>query len=60
LGNKEAYAYAHDDYVQQLNALKIATEKEEHLKYMLKAAEMRVEVWKTTEYTRRSEMRNLG
>lgn len=60
LGNKEAYAKAHPDYVQQLEALKIATEKEEHLKYMLKAAELRVEIWKVQEYTKRAELRNLG
>lgn len=59
LGNKEAFAYAHPDYVLQLNALKIATEKEEHIKYMLKAAELRVEVWRTTEYTKRAELKNL-
>ena len=60
LGNKEAYAYAHPDYIQQLEALKIATKEEEHLKYMLKAAELRVEVWKTTEYSKRAELKNLG
>ena len=59
LGNKEAFAYAHPDYVLQLNALKIATEKEEHIKYMLKAAELRVEVWRTTEYTKRAELKSL-
>lgn len=59
LGNKEAYAYAHDDYVAQLEALKIATQKEEHLKYMMTAAQLRVEVWKTQEYTKRQELKNL-
>ena len=42
LGNKEAYAYAHPDYVAQLEALKIATEEEERLKYMLSAAQARI------------------
>lgn len=60
LGNKEAYAYAHPDYIQQLEALKIATKEEEHLKYMLKAAELRVEVFKVQEYTKRAELKNLG
>lgn len=59
LGNKEAYAYAHPDYVAQLEALKIATKEEERLKYMLAAAQARIEVWKTTEYTKRQEMKNL-
>lgn len=59
LGNKEAYAYAHPEYVQQLEALKIAIEKEEHLKYMLLAAQARIDVWKTQEYSKRQELKNL-
>lgn len=59
LGNKEAYAYAHPDYEQQLNALKIATSIEEELKFMLIAAQLRVDVWKTNEYTKRQELKNL-
>ena len=34
LGAKEAYAYAHADYVAQLEGLKVATEEEERLRYM--------------------------
>lgn len=60
LGNKEAYAYAHPDYVAQLEALKVATEEEERLKYMLSAAQARIEVWKTQEYSKRQELKNLG
>ena len=60
LGAKEAYAYAHEDYVEQLKALRIATEEEERLKFMLSAAQLRLEVWKTNEYTKRQELRNLG
>lgn len=59
LGNKEAYAYAHPDYEAQLKALQIATELEESLKFMLTAAQARIEVWKTMEYTKRAEMKNL-
>tara|TARA_R110000822_G_scaffold239475_1_gene369269 strand:+ start:147 stop:488 length:342 start_codon:yes stop_codon:yes gene_type:complete len=59
LGAKEAYAYAHNDYIEQLNALRIATEEEERLKYMMSAAQLRVDVWKTNEYTKRAELKNL-
>lgn len=59
LGNKEAYAYAHSDYELQLRALKEATEKEENLKFMLSAAQMRHDTWKTQEYSKRAELRNL-
>jgi len=60
LGAKEAYAYAHDDYVEQLTGLKAATEEEERLKFMLKAVELRVEIWKTQEYSKRAELRNMN
>ena len=59
LGAKEAYAYAHSDYIEQLTALRIATEEEERLKYMMSAAQLRVDVWKTNEYSKRAELRNL-
>lgn len=59
LGNKEAYAYAHPDYVAQLEGLKLATEEEERLKYMIAAAQARIDVWKTYEYTKRQELKNL-
>ncbi len=59
LGHKDAYAKAHPDYVAQLEGLKAATEAEERLKYMLLAAQARIEVWKTQEYTKRQELKNL-
>ena len=57
LGAQEAFAYAHGRYIDQLQELKNAVIEEEYLKYMLRAAEMRVEVWKTDQYTLRAEMR---
>jgi hypothetical protein len=59
LGNKEAYAYAHPDYELQLKGLKAATEEEEALKFMLVAAQMRFDTWKTQEYSKRQELKNL-
>jgi len=59
LGNKEAYAYAHPDYLAQLLALKDATQMEENLKFMLLAAQMRHDTWKTQEYSKRQELKNL-
>ena len=60
LGAKEAEAYASHQYVEQLNGLKEAVEQEEHLKWMLTAAQARIDVWKTTEYSKRAEIRNMG
>jgi len=60
LGAKEAEAYASDQYVAQLNGLKQAVEQEEHLKWMLTAAQARIDVFKTLEYTKRAEIRNMS
>ena len=57
LGAKETFAYSHPDYLQQLEAMKVAVETEEHMKYLLEASKMKFEVYKVQEYTRRTEMR---
>lgn len=57
LGAKEAYAYSHQNYRDQLSALRIAVEQEETLKYMLEAAKLKVEIYKVQEYNKRAEMR---
>jgi hypothetical protein len=59
LGAKEAFAYAHPEYEMQVIGLKQAVEEEEKLRYMLEAAKLRVEIWKTNEFTKRTEMKNL-
>ena len=60
LGQREADAYSSPQYIQAILANKQAIEEEAHLKWMLTAAQARIEVWKTQEYSKRSEMRNLG
>jgi len=60
LGQREADAYASADYLQAITANKQAVEEEAHLKWMLTAAQARIEVWKTTQFTMRQEMKNLG
>jgi len=57
LGAKEMYAYAHADYVALLMQIKSAIALEEELRWKLEAAKLRVEVWKTEEYTKRAEMK---
>ena len=39
------------------NSLKDAVAQEEELRWKLEAAKLRVEVWKTEEYTKRVEMK---
>ena len=57
LGAKEMFAYAHPEYIQLLFDIKQAIAEEEELRWKLEAAKLRVEVWKTEEYTKRVEMK---
>ena len=44
---KESYAYAHDDYRQLLDGLKEAVEQEERIRWMMVAAQTKIEIWRT-------------
>ena len=57
LGDREMEAYASPQYEELMRGLKAAVEIEDNLKYMLDAAKLKVEVWKTQEQSRRAEMR---
>ena len=59
LGKQEIYAYAHPDYIEILEGIKVAVEQEETYRWMMTAAQARVEVWRTTQFTARAEMKNL-
>ena len=51
---KENWAYAHPEYLEVLEGLKAAVEQEEHIKWKMTAAEMKVEVWRTQQANARS------
>lgn len=55
IGAQEREAYAHDEYVQLLQALKEATEIEEKLRWDLIGAQARVEIWRTEQANNRAE-----
>ena len=57
LGDREMDAYGSAQYEELMRGLKEAVEIEENLRWMLEAAKMKVEVWKTQEQSRRAEMR---
>jgi len=57
LGKQETYAYAHEDYIQVLEGIKQAVEKEEKYRWLMTAAQARIEVWKTNQYSARMETR---
>jgi len=45
--SKESYAYAHMEYQVLLNNLKTAVEEEERLKWMMIAAQAKIEIFRT-------------
>lgn len=55
---KEAFAYAHPKYVLHLEALKTAVSEAERLRWLMVAAEAKIEVWRSLESTARAEGRS--
>ena len=47
VADREAYAYAHDEYEANLVGIQIAVEIEEKLRFHLKAAEIQCEIYRT-------------
>lgn len=56
---QERDAYAHPEYRQLLEALKIAVEEEEKLRWMLVAAQAKIEVFRTLQANARFEAKVL-
>lgn len=56
---QEREAYADEGYIEVLAALQEATEKEEALRWLMTAAEAKIECWRTIEANRRAEARAL-
>lgn len=54
---QEREAYANPKYIDHLKALQAAVEAEEKLRWMLIAAEARIEVWRSQEASKRSEIK---
>lgn len=57
LGKQETYAYSHPDYMDLLTAIGHAVEEEEEYRWLLIAAQARIEVWKTNQYNTRAELK---
>ncbi len=50
---RESYAYSHKDYLEILEALKVAVEEEERLKWLMAAAQAKMEIWRTQQANNR-------
>ena len=59
VSEREAYAYAHPEYVQLLDGYKVAVEAEETFRWKLKAAELEVDIWRSREASNRSQDRSM-
>ena len=57
LGKQETYAYAHADYIEILEGIRQAVEKEERFRWLMTAAQARIEVWRTEQYSARMELK---
>ena len=55
LGDKESYAYSHQSYKQHLDALKQAVADAEALRWLMVAAQAKIEVWRSLESSARAE-----
>lgn len=55
---KETYAYSHADYKRHLVALKDAVAEAERLRWLMVAAEAKIEVWRSLESSARAEGRS--
>ena len=50
---REAYAYAHEDYIELLEGLRAAIMAEEEIRWKMKAAELKIELWRTQQANNR-------
>ena len=57
LGKQETYAYAHPDYIQILEGIREAVELEERYRWLMTAAQTRIEVYRTEQYSARMEIK---
>lgn len=55
---KETYAYSHVDYEKHLEAIRIAVSEAERLRWLMVAAEAKIEVWRSIESSARAEGRS--
>ncbi len=58
IADKESFAYSHPEYLEVLEGLKDAVEEAERLRWMLVAAQARIDVWRSQEASNRNIDRN--
>ena len=56
-GAKDDYAYSHVQYLNHLDAIRVAVEADEKNRYLIKAATAKIEAWRTQEANHRGQGR---
>ena len=57
IGKQETFAYAHPEYIEILEGIREAVEKEETYRWMMTAAQAKITVWQTMQYNARMEVK---
>jgi len=57
LGKQDTFAYAHPEYIEILEGIRQAVELEERYRWLMTAAQARIECWRTEQYSARLEMK---
>ena len=58
--SQEREAYADAEYIELLNSIADAVEDEETHRYLMKAAELKVDIWRTRAANQRAERKGYG
>lgn len=57
--SQETFAYSHKEYIELLEGLKVAVEREEHYRYLIEGARLKIEAWRTLESSKRFEAKTI-
>lgn len=57
IGKQESFAYAHPDYIAILDGIRQAVEIEEKYRWLMTAAQAKIECWRTEQYSARMELK---
>lgn len=57
LGKQDTFAYAHPEYIEILEGIRQAVELEERYRWLMTAAQAKVECWRTAQYSARMELK---
>lgn len=60
IAEREAYAYAHPEYLELLEGLRVAVQEEERLKLQITAAQLRIDLYRTEQANQRVERKGYG